>query len=284
MPSASSARACVAPSPQAAASAHAWRKPVTPCSTAPAATAASPASRCARAAIRSPRTGSPAARPPAARWTAGDGSTPSSRRNRRRHASTCASAAARSPVEASARTSSSWCASSNGSSATSRAASSAARSALPGGQLVERVLVEDCGRLAGVAPARHQQPRLERRARVELHVLEQLAAGGRRSLARVDHDVGCERQLDRVAGDRRRVAERAPQLGQVPAQRAERVVGIGEQQLRQPPPADRPFGQQQVGEQRPRLAPARRGGRLTIAQDGGLAQQSDTGLHAVTLA
>ena len=155
---------------------------------------------------------------------------------------------------------------------------------IPGGQLVERVLVENGGGLAGVAPARHQQPRLERRARVELHVLEQLAAGGGRALARVDHDAGRERQLDRVAGDRRRVAERAPQLGQVPAQRAERIVSVGEQQLRQTAPADRPLGQQQVGEQRPGLAPARGGSRLTVAKNGGLTQQSDTGLHVVTLA
>ncbi len=50
--------------------------------------------------------------------------------------------------------------------------------------------------------------------------------------------------------------EASPDLGQAPAQGAQRVVGLGEQQRGEPGPRRRPLGQQQESEQRPALAAA----------------------------
>jgi hypothetical protein len=111
--------------------------------------------------------------------------------------------------------------------------------------------------------------------------------------------------LQRVAGDRpRRVRDRGVGLpGR--QQRQRRLVqprlGLGRepvplhhqpglerragrhvdavQQLGQVPAAGRALGQQQVGQQRPRLAAPRRRGRLAVALDGRWTQQSDGQRH-----
>ena len=79
----------------------------------------------------------------------------------------------------------------------------------------------------------------------------------------------CEQHGDVDAARRRRavsttgspsmravVAQRPADLGQAPAQRPQRVVGLGEEQLGQPAPAGGPLGEQQVRQQRPALAAA----------------------------
>ena len=60
----------------------------------------------------------------------------------------------------------------------------------------------------------------------------------------------------RVAVDVAVGAQRAADLGEAPPQRAQRVVGVGEQQRRELAPGRRPFAQQQVRQQRPALATA----------------------------
>ena len=82
-------------------------------------------------------------------------------------------------------------------------------------------------------------------------------------------------QLERVAAQRLRLAERAAQLRQRPAQRPARVVGVAEDQAGQPRARDRPLGQRQIREHRPRLVPARRGDGHVVALDLRRSQQAD---------
>ena len=135
---------------------------------------------------------------------------------------------------------------------------------------------------AGEPAALHQQPGLEDRAGVGLDALEQLAARERRIGSAAGRARG--RRPTRPAGapsasgspaQRVRGAERAAQLRERPAQRAERVVGAAEDQLGQPGARDGPLGQREVGEHRPRLAAARRGRRRAVAQDRRAAEQPD---------
>ncbi len=64
-----------------------------------------------------------------------------------------------------------------------------------------------------------------------------------------------ELQLDRLAADRVIGTQEAAQLGEVPAQRIEGILGVGEEELGEPFAAGRGFGRQEVGKQRPGLQP-----------------------------
>ena len=128
-------------------------------------------------------------------------------------------------------------------------------------------------------PPLDEQPRLEHRAGAGVDALEQLAAGQRRiGLAREQREhvhLGVRRQAQLQRVPAQRVAERAPQLRERPPERAQRVVGVGEDQVRELRAADPPLGQQQVGQDGPGLvAPGRRGERA-VALDLRPSQQSD---------
>ncbi len=134
-----------------------------------------------------------------------------------------------------------------------------ARRERPQGALAQHRLAE---RLEPAALA--EQPRGEPGARVHVHALEELAAepGQLDRLERrpghqhvdVDHRTLGEPELHHVAAPHRvRTAQQAPELGQVPAQRARRVLGVGEQELDQLRAGRLAFGQDEVGEQRPDL-------------------------------
>jgi hypothetical protein len=138
---------------------------------------------------------------------------------------------------------------------------------------------------------RHQQPRLELETRRQVYALQQLPVGKheeplRRGFAghreHVDDDARGGRGGHRVAGDLHRAGQGAAQLGQCPAQRPQRVVGVGEQQLGEVLAAGWALGQQQVAEQRPRLAATRQPDRPAVPLDGGRSEQPDRG-HAISL-
>ncbi len=130
-----------------------------------------------------------------------------------------------------------------------------------------------------------RQPHVERRARREVHALEEVApearrAGGVGPVAGedgVDVDVRARRQgeRDRRPAQRTRQPEQAAQLAEVPAQGAERVVCVGEQQRGEALARHRPALRQQMGEERPGLAPPRRRRVLAVAGDGRRAEQMD---------
>ena len=258
--------------------------PPPPTPGAPAARARPPPHRRAGGSSRS------VARP---RASSGPGSTPSSRRNRSSEAASCRSTATSSPVAANARTRSTW-------------ASSFKRIGgdQPGGELdrgsrvarrkrAERALAKDRLAQALEAAALAQQPRGEARARVDVHTLEQLASepGELDRLARraphqdvdVDHRALGKAELHDVAAPHRvGAAEQTPELGQVPAQRARRVLGVGEQQVDELLPARRPAGQRQVGEQRPDLpAPRRRVDTPSRTRSGGPSRCTRIGMAAI---
>jgi len=94
----------------------------------------------------------------------------------------------------------------------------------------------------GQVAAFDQQPRLERRAGRERHSLEQLA--GERSISsafaeRPSADATgrsprrLEGTLDRIAAQRLRLLHRLPQLREAPPQRAQRILRLREEQLRE---------------------------------------------------
>ena len=150
-----------------------------------------------------------------------------------------------------------------------------------GGQRGVGGVVEE--RLAGAgepAPL-DQQPGLEHRPGVGLDPLQELAAGepgvGVVVGDRVDVDARARREAERqrVAGERLGRAERAAELGQRPAQRAERVLGAAEGELRQAGARHRPVRQREVREHRPGLAAARGGRGDAVAQDLRRAQQAE---------
>ena len=155
---------------------------------------------------------------------------------------------------------------------------------LPRGQQPQRRLPQPrLGR--GRQPvALHDQPRLEGRAGQDADAVEQLAVQVEQArrvgqLPGEGMDVGRDAVPEggrhRVAAEQLRRAELAPQLGQGPPQGPERVVRLVEQQLGQVPAAGRPLGQQQVGQQGPRLATARRRRRHAVPLDGRRAEQAD---------
>jgi hypothetical protein len=130
-------------------------------------------------------------------------------------------------------------------------------------------------------PPLHQQPRLEHRAGLGVDPLQQLAAGERgirRAGRKGEHvDVRVRRQceLQRVAAQRVGRAERAAQLRERPAERAERITGVAEDQPGELRARHGPFGQQRVGEHRPRFVATRRHGDDALALDLRLSQQAN---------
>jgi len=137
----------------------------------------------------------------------------------------------------------------------------------------------------------HHQPRLEGGTGRDAEALQQLTAQVQqhRQLVQrirfpgqrpdVDLQPGAQLGGDRITPEQHRRPQRPPQLGQRPPQRAQRVVRVPEQQLRQLPATGRPLGQQQVGQQRPRLAPARGGDRPPVALQRRRPQQADAQRH-----
>ena len=139
-----------------------------------------------------------------------------------------------------------------------------------GGQQPDRGLPQPGLDQRGDPVPLHQQPRLERRARRQLQPSSRSSptsssgAGSVHSPAApgdVDGDVSPRTVTTGSPVSTSGRPSDAAQLGQGPAQRAERVVGVGEEQLGEVPAARRPLGEQQVGEQRPRLAAPRRRAR-----------------------
>ncbi len=132
-----------------------------------------------------------------------------------------------------------------------------------GRELAQRGVAQDRLADAGQPPPLDEQPRVEQRPGPGLDALEQLAAGERRvrrparELHRVDGGPGAEREREGVAAQRARLAERAAQLREGPAQGPERIVGLAEHEPGQPGAGDRALGEGHVGEHRPRLVPAR---------------------------
>ena len=130
-----------------------------------------------------------------------------------------------------------------------------------------------------------RQPHVERRARREVHALQEVApeprrAGGVGPVAgqdRVDVDerAGRQGERDRRPAQRVRQPEQAPQLAEVPAQGAERVVGVGEQQRGEALARHRPALREEVREERPGLAPPRRRRLLAVAGDRRRTEQMD---------
>ena len=130
-----------------------------------------------------------------------------------------------------------------------------------------------------------RQPHVERRARREVHALEEVApearrAGGVGPVAGedgvdVDERAGRKRKRDRRSAEHARQPEQAAQFAEVPAQRAERVVGVGEQERGEALAGHRPALREQMGEERPGLAPPWRRRIRAIAGDGRRAEQMD---------
>jgi hypothetical protein len=131
------------------------------------------------------------------------------------------------------------------------------------------------------APALHQQPRIELRARAGIDTLQQLAANERGiRLARsqrqhVHRGPRRQAQLQGIAAQGGADAECATQLRQGPAQGAEWVVGIAEDQAGQPRARDRSLGQDQIREHGPRLVPTRRSDHHAVSLDLRRSQQAD---------
>ena len=111
-----------------------------------------------------------------------------------------------------------------------------------------------------------QQPRLEGSGAAHRHALQQLGTQARQCNRDrpgtasddldVDDGVGREHQHDRVTTDRWAVAEPATHLREAPAERADRIVCLVEQQRRELPAAGGPLAQDQVRQYRPALAAA----------------------------
>ena len=155
-----------------------------------------------------------------------------------------------------------------------------------GGQPGHGGLVEH-GLAAGLqVAALVHQPGVERRARREVHALEEVAPepghadplDPRARQHGPDVDERRRRQLEAQGGAAQRagVAEQAPDLAEVPAQGAQRVVGVLEEQAGEALAGHGPaVAEQQVGEQRPRLAPARRRHGRAVARHRGRSEEVD---------
>jgi hypothetical protein len=160
---------------------------------------------------------------------------------------------------------------------------------LPCRQAVERGFVE--GRLGGAqqAPSLTEEPGLEGGRAVEIHPPEQLAseAGDRDRLLRgstyqgVDVHEGARRERElRGAAGHRGWAQCPTKLGQVPAQRAERIVGAREQQLSKVLARGvANSAQDEVGDQPPGLVAARTRHGLAVAFEVRPAEQMDGERH-----
>ena len=157
------------------------------------------------------------------------------------------------------------------------------------GQQPHRRLVQDalgCGRDSS---SFGEQPRLEGRRAADHDAVEQLGVEadhldgvgpGRVGEHRdVDDGVFREPQHDGVAVERGAVAEAAPDLGQAPPQRAQRVVRLAEQQPRQLAPGRGCLAQQQVREQRPALPAAQAVRRPVRPLDARSAEEPDAQRH-----
>lgn len=141
---------------------------------------------------------------------------------------------------------------------------------------------------AGAVPL-DDEPRLERGAAGDDETLEQLGAQAEQPCgvdvrpveqADVERGPGGQPRVDGVAAQHGGVAEGAAQLRERPADGAERVGGVGEQQLGELRAGHRPLAEHDVGEQRPRLTTAgRRRGAARVAVDPGRAEQPDRRRH-----
>lgn len=118
----------------------------------------------------------------------------------------------------------------------------------------------------GEMPALGEQPDLERGARRERHAFEEIPTQARDAERlhprprgqgpNVDKCTRRDLQLDGFAADRAIGTQEAAQLGEVPAQCIEGIVGVREEELGEPFAAGSGFGRQEVGEQRPGFATA----------------------------
>ncbi len=102
-----------------------------------------------------------------------------------------------------------------------------------------------------------------------------------RQCERVDHVVVVESRLDRIADEQLRPAEGAPELREVPAQRAARIVGVREQQIHESTPADRTIGEQDVRQDGPGLRAARGPGGSSVDLDSRRTQQPYVSRHVL---
>ena len=131
-------------------------------------------------------------------------------------------------------------------------------------------LVQDrlCGRRQ--MPPLGQQPRLKGRRPPDGDALEQVRAqtgqadgigpGASGNDLHVDRGVTGQVQDHGISVDRSVTAQAAADLGQIPAKRPERVVGLGEEQRGKLAPSRRPFAQDQIGQDCPALLAAERVG------------------------
>ena len=94
----------------------------------------------------------------------------------------------------------------------------------------------------------------------------------------VDHGANRRAQLDWITAELHAGPEGAAQLGQCPAQRAQRVVSAVEEHRRQARPAHRRTLEDEHREQSPALASPHRD-RFAVAHDLGPAEQADDGAH-----
>ena len=130
-------------------------------------------------------------------------------------------------------------------------------------------------------PPLHQQPRFELGAGAGIEPLQQLAANERRlRLARkqrqhVHRNPRRQPQLQRIPTQRAGDPKRTTQLRQRPAQRPARIIGITEDQPRQPRARHRPLRQDHVRQHCPRLMTTRRNDNHAIALDLRRSQQTD---------
>jgi len=149
--------------------------------------------------------------------------------------------------------------------------------------------VQDRLRRGGDPPTFREQPGLEAGGTGDLHTREQLrpdvgklhglgpAAAGDDS--HVDHHVPGQLEHDRVTLEHGMPGQGTPQLREAPAQRAERVVGLVEEQGRELGAGGRPVAEEQVGQHGPALAAADRVVGVRPAADPGPAQQVEGEAH-----
>jgi hypothetical protein len=80
-------------------------------------------------------------------------------------------------------------------------------------------------------------------------------------------DVWRECQFHRIAAQGARLSERAPDLGEAPSQGAERIVGVGEEEVGELSAAGRLAREKQVRKKRPRLVASRPSHQFSISPD-----------------
>ena len=129
----------------------------------------------------------------------------------------------------------------------------------------------------------HQQPRVQLRAAPRVDALEQLTGPfeverARLDVGHVETGGGREAGHDRVTDEHVGRAEGPAEPGETPAERTERIVCRREQLGAELAPAQWAFGQQDAGQQGPRLVAAHRPQLTIVGQDRRLADQSD--VHA----